>query len=951
MVDPNLLRTETAYNAIDQVTSTRRCEVAVATDTCDTPVGVVIETTYLYNEFGDLELTVLPEGNAIGYVYDAAGRLLAIERKPDALPESHGERTFFTLDAAGNRVFEELQTWDGAAWVTASQTAYEYSTRCRVDQVTAGLPGEESVTEYAYDCNGNLQKTWDANHPSAGQTATPSSSFVYDELNRLTEVNQPWGGAGGGDVVVEYGYDVQDHLTSVNDGEGTLTAYEYSDRDLMTQEISEVSGTTAHTYGAHGALETTLDARGILRSRTLDVLDRVTQTSWMGDASLTVDQTWDDPLVDYSIGRLTAIARHGTSVDYEYDVFGRVTRDGDLTYGYDDNGNRVSVGYPGGTTATYGFDLADRHETLDVQVDVDPPRTVVSAAGYLPSGPLASLTLGNGTVETRDFDSRYYPDSILVSGARSRTWNYQVDAVGNVTQIDDELACGGADLVLTGQTVSTTEIFESCGDLTVGPDFHVAAPADVTLRAAGGVGFENVVSVESGAVLRVEPGADLGPPQLSTRTFGYQDYQYYLNLADGPWGAYDWTYDRIGNRLSEDDDGTLDTYDYEANAATTPGNLARLDQIQLGVGGIRDYTFGAAGHLEQVAAGANVVNFTSDSEGRLAGLERLGNTATMRYDGRSFLTRVDKGGSGNFLESTYSSEGTLFSLFGSDDGGVTTGRRHVLYFSDRPVGILEVPSSGPETCTFLSADHLGTPFVATDDAGVELWSGGFEPFGRDWLAGTPEGAQENGVFLRFPGQWVDETWMEASLGAGLTYNVHRWYQNSTAQYSRPDPLTLGRLRSGHLVPGLGLDEATALSHAFLLLRNPRLAAVFTYAGQHPLAFADPTGLLADPGSLAKIGLACMAADGPAPIGDAIGVPLLIASATLAIVASANDFGRQEQCGNNCDKDPCDEQYEADSDICRALETRELRRLCWAKAAERLANCIAKRPIQPLFPLR
>ena len=105
---------------------------------------------------------------------------------------------------------------------------------------------------------------------------------------------------------------------------------------IQTREVSEDSGATRsqryrrHLLTAHGALETTLDARGILRSRTLDVLDRVTQTSWMGDASLTVDQTWDDPLVDYSIGRLTAIARHGTSVDYEYDVFGRVTRDGDL---------------------------------------------------------------------------------------------------------------------------------------------------------------------------------------------------------------------------------------------------------------------------------------------------------------------------------------------------------------------------------------------------------------------------------------------------------------------------------------------------------------------------------------------------------------------------------------------------------------------------------------------
>lgn len=56
-----------------------------------------------------------------------------------------------------------------------------------------------------------------------------------------------------------------------------------------------------------------------------------------------------------------------------------------------------------------------------------------------------------------------------------------------------------------------------------------------------------------------------------------------------------------------------------------------------------------------------------------------------RHSGRSFLERVDEAGSGNFTEATYSSEGILFSLFGSEDGGLTTYRRHVLYFAGRPV--------------------------------------------------------------------------------------------------------------------------------------------------------------------------------------------------------------------------------------------------------------------------
>jgi RHS repeat-associated protein len=826
VVDPNLLRTETDYDDLERVTETRQCQVAQPSDTCATPVGPLLVTAYEYTVFGDLFQTVLPEGNVVEYGYGHAGRLTSIERKPDADPSSHGERTFYTLNGFGHRVLEELQRWDGGAWVTESATSYEYSSRCQLDKMTSGAgSATESVTEYDYDCEGNPERVWDANHPSAGQTAPATTEYEYDELDRLTTVTQPWGGGGGGDVVTSYGYDVQDHLTQVTDGEGTVTGYVYSDRDLLTQETSEVSGVTEYLYNEHEELVSQTDARGITTERTVDELDRVTFVDYPTD-SLDVTYVYDDPLVPFPLGRLTSIARDGTSVDYEYDVFGRVTRDGDLTYQYDENGNQVEIGHPGDMSAVYSYDYADRQATLDVQVGVDPPRSIVSSSGYLPSGPLTSLTLGNGAVETRLFDSRYFPDLIDVAGHKSRTWDYQTDAVGNVTQIDEVVACSSADLVLDDRTVSTTEVFESCGALTVGPDFYIEAPGDVTLRAVGTIGFRTLSGVGSGASLRVQPNADLGLPSVSSRTFGYQDYQYFLTSGDGPWGTLDWTYDRIGSRLREIRDGAAaDTYVYESNTAGT-GNRSRLAEIQLGVGGVRDYTFGDAGHLEEVAAGANVVDFTSDEEGRLAGLERLGNTASMRYDGRSFLGRVDEGGTGDFVESTYSSEGLLFSLFGSEDGRVTTSRRQVLYFAGRPVGVLEVPSSGSETCTFLSADHLGRPVVATDESGLGIWSGGFEPFGRDWREATPEGAQENGVFLRFPGQWLDETWASSSMGAGVAYNVHRWYQPDTGTYTRADPL--------RQVSGIYAGPT------FLIPGNS-----FLYSGANPLRFIDPLGLASD----------------------------------------------------------------------------------------------------------
>ncbi len=731
VTDPNGVVTETQYDALDRVRFVIRQGATPAED---------LVTEHRYDVFGDLFQTVLPEGNVIEYGYDAAGRLESIERKPDDTSESHLERVVYTLDGFGNRVLEEHERWTGDAWDRRSQSAYQYSNRCQLDQATQGFGGEEVTTEYAYDCDGNQEQLWDANHPSAGQTAPATTEYVYDELDRLIEVRQPWGGAGGGEAVVTYDYDVQDHLAQVTDGEGAVTTYLYSDRDLMTEETSEVSGTTIQRYNEHGELESRTDARGVTMTRTIDELDRVTLEDFPDD-SLDVTYVWDDPGVAFSLGRLTGIERDGHAVGYAFDRFGRTLQDGDLSYGYDGNGNRTAIGYPGGVSAIYTYDAADRQATLTVQQSGQPDAEIVTASSYEPNGPLASVDLGNGLAETRAYDTRYFPSAVQVGGAMPvLDWQYATDAVGNPTAIADAL----------------------------------------------------------------DPGND--------RTYAYQDVQYYLTQGDGPWADLSWSYDRIGNRLAETRDGVTDTYAYLSNAAL--GNSAQLDEIQLGAGGTRSFTYDAAGNQTRVDTGGGAVDRAYDDAGRLSRQERAAALAAtdFLYDGRSYLRSaagvtfdppgpgtvfcdgfesgdVTAWGSGSSLcptvttsEPTYSSEGLLHRV-------TSPGQSHaVFYFAGRPV----VQLTSPGTLRYLTTDHLGTPFVATDAGGAEIWSDGFEPFGRDWREGTPDGAWENGVFLRFPGQWLDDTWTEASLGAEVAYNVHRWYESETGRYSRPDPLGVTR---------------------------------------------------------------------------------------------------------------------------------------------------------------
>ncbi len=494
-------------------------------------------------------------------------------------------------------------------------------------------------------------------------------------------------------------------------------------------------------------------ARSISTLRTLDELDRVTLVDYPDD-TLDVTYTYDDPLAPFSLGRLTQIERDGQPIDYQYDRFGRMTQDGELAYAFDTNGNKSEILYPGGVRAIYTFDHADRHQTLDAEVPGQGIQAIVTGALYKAIGPLRQLTRGNGVTESRQHDSRYRPASITAVGPGGTLldWDYTTDGVGNITAISDLL------------------------------------------------------------------------DSLNNRTYAYQDYQYFLTQGDGPWGALTWAYDKIGNRLSQTRDGATDIYQYLANAAAS-GNTAKLDQIALGAGGSRVYTFDAAGNQTGVDEDGDPVTYTFDDAGRLSAIDHPSAQAssTMLYDGRSYLRQAvgsEPDTSGNALfcdgfesgdisawgdpgassctaeavtEAAYSSDAVLQRRAGATEANA------VLYFGGQPVA-----QTGGAIVTHLTADHLGTPVLASSNVGASDWSGGFEPFGSDYA-----NAGDAGVFLRFPGQWDDAAW---DVDSPFFFNVLRWYQSGTGNYSRPDPL-----------------GAQGDFHPYL------------YATANPLFFVDPTG--------------------------------------------------------------------------------------------------------------
>ncbi|MFW6012408.1 MAG: RHS repeat domain-containing protein, partial [bacterium] len=222
-----------------------------------------------------------------------------------------------------------------------------------------------------------------------------------------------------------------------------------------------------------------------------------------------------------------------------------------------------------------------------------------------------------------------------------------------------------------------------------------------------------------------------------------------------------------------------------------------LDQIALAVGGTRDYTYGPAGHLEEVAAGANVIELNNNEAGRLTTAARTaaGVSVSLLYDARSFLSRAvesadDPPTEAASVEAVYDSDGLLHSLRRKASPSDPEESVVHFYLAGRPVAQLAVDDDGVEAWSYLTTDHLGTPLLTTDQSGVLMWEGGLEPFGRDFQEATPSGALANGLHLRLPGQWVDTSWQSSMSGASLSYNARRWLEASTGRYSKPDPIGL-----------------------------------------------------------------------------------------------------------------------------------------------------------------
>ena len=371
-------------------------------------------TTFAYDGVGNVTRTTLPDGSFLISEYDDAQRLIAIA-------DNLGNRTEFTLDAAGNRVEETVRDPAGAITRTRSRV---YDTLNRLSR-TVGGAGQP--IDFEYDPVGNRTAIVDGN--------VRRTTHAYDALDRLAQSIDPNLGE------TDFGYDARDNLLSVTDAEGLTTTYGYDGLDNLTTQSSPDTGFTGFTADDAGNRLSRTDARGDETHFRYGALNRLVAIDYSDPAKNAVF-AYDAGA--NGIGRLTRVTDASGSTDFVYDVRGNLiaetrTIDGHAyatDYAYD-NADRVqTITYPDGTLITYDRDAGGRIDAVSATTG-GVTQTLAGNIAYLPFGPITGFDYGNGLPLARVFDRDYRLTGQTAGAVQDVTLDY--DPANNITSLTDGL--------------------------------------------------------------------------------------------------------------------------------------------------------------------------------------------------------------------------------------------------------------------------------------------------------------------------------------------------------------------------------------------------------------------------------------------------------------------------------------------------------------------------------
>jgi RHS repeat-associated protein len=228
-----------------------------------------------------------------------------------------------------------------------------------------------------------------------------------------------------------------------------------------------------------------------------------------------------------------------------------------------------------------------------------------------------------------------------------------------------------------------------------------------------------------------------------------------------------WTYDAVGNRLTQTNNGSLTTYSYNAANQIQEAVSYQLSAIS----SVTTFGFDGNGNMTQKNEPSGFTQYVWDFENRLREVISPSGTTTFGYDANGIRVFKESGGVGtDYLIDTA-------SVLAEYENGVkksayTLGPRIDEIISAQ----LSALDSGPSTKYWYSSDALGSVTALTDAAGRVIKTYRYGAWGEE--------ADVTGPDISNPYRWTGREWD----AAGLQYNRARHYSNSLGRWISEDPI-------------------------------------------------------------------------------------------------------------------------------------------------------------------
>jgi RHS repeat-associated protein len=364
-------RVTESVNALTQTTS-YDYDAAGRQVAVEDPLGN--RTTSVYDEAGRLSASVNPLLETTSYDYDEAGRLVGVQDPLGYWTTTVYDEASQPVAVVDGRENRATVVYDSLGRVEVRVDALEQATSFGYDEVGQPewrLDAKDQRTTYVYDAAGRRERV---EHSDESRV-----TYSYDEAGRRTLMEDGTGmttssydGAGRLEKVavsggtITYSYDEAGNRETMEDPSG-VTSYSYDAANRLHWLENPLNERTTYGYDALGRPTTMVYANEVYAESQYDAAGRTeaVRNRKSDDSVLSIfSYSYDEA------GSRTGVEEaNGDRVTWSYDDAGQLARERrsggnayDLTYTYDEVGNRLTK-EDGGATTTYSYDVANQLET------------------------------------------------------------------------------------------------------------------------------------------------------------------------------------------------------------------------------------------------------------------------------------------------------------------------------------------------------------------------------------------------------------------------------------------------------------------------------------------------------------------------------------------------------------------------------------------------------------